>query len=95
MAPRRCDRFSNCTVKNQAVLFPVTPVCRGRYLASAFFPSTKDQFRRLLVDCTSFGNINPWTLSGVMRHELGHTLGFRHEHTRPEARRTGQRQTRT
>ena len=34
---------------------------------------------------TSFGNISPWTLTGVLRHELGHTLGFRHEHTRPES----------
>ncbi len=33
----------------------------------------------------SFGNIAPWTLQGILRHELGHTLGFRHEHTRPEA----------
>jgi hypothetical protein len=32
-----------------------------------------------------FGNISPWTLTGVLRHELGHTIGFRHEHTRPEA----------
>ena len=38
-----------------------------------------------MADCTSFGNISPWTLTGVLRHELGHTIGFRHEHTRPEA----------
>jgi hypothetical protein len=37
------------------------------------------------VASDSFGNIAPWTLQGILRHELGHTLGFRHEHTRPEA----------
>jgi hypothetical protein len=26
-----------------------------------------------------------WTLTGVLRHELGHVLGFRHEHTRSTA----------
>lgn len=25
------------------------------------------------------------TLEGILRHELGHTLSYRHEHTRPEA----------
>jgi hypothetical protein len=25
------------------------------------------------------------TLTGILRHELGHTIGLRHEHTRPES----------
>ena len=45
----------------------------------------KRRNREVLIDCTSFGNINPYTLRGILRHELGHVLGFRHEHTRPEA----------
>jgi hypothetical protein len=73
---------SNCR-KSSPVVFRVRQVCIGQYLARAFFPSSSS--REILIDCTSFGNISPWTLTGVLRHELGHTIGFRHEHTRPEA----------
>lgn len=74
----------NCTNRTN-VVFDVRRVCRGQYLARAFFPSTSRRSREVLIDCTSFGNISPWTLEGVLRHELGHTIGFRHEHTRPES----------
>jgi len=75
----------NCTKNNSSVVFDVRQVCTGQYLARAFFPSSKRRSREILIDCTSFGNISPWTLAGVLRHELGHTIGFRHEHTRPES----------
>jgi serralysin len=74
----------NCT-KSSNVVFDVRQVCTGRYLARSFFPSSSRASREVLIDCTSFGNISPYTLNGVLRHELGHTLGFRHEHTRPES----------
>jgi hypothetical protein len=38
----------------------------------------------VLVDTSSFGNVG-WPLENILAHELGHVLGFRHEHTRPEA----------
>lgn len=76
---------SGCNSRNNNVVFNVRQVCRGQYLARAFFPSTSRRGREVLVDCTSFGAIQPWTLEGVLRHELGHTIGFRHEHTRPES----------
>jgi hypothetical protein len=75
----------NCSRNNGSVVFNVRRVCSGQFLASAFFPSSSRRNRQLSIDCTSFGNINPWTLTGILRHELGHTIGFRHEHTRPEA----------
>ena len=75
----------NCTRSTSSVVFNVRQVCSGQYLARAFFPSSKRRNREILIDCTSFGNISPWTLAGVLRHELGHTIGFRHEHTRPES----------
>ncbi|MBK8254120.1 MAG: matrixin family metalloprotease [Polyangiaceae bacterium] len=76
----------NCTKNNNNVVFNVRLVnSGGQYLARAFFPNQARSTRELLVDVTAFNNISPWTLAGVLRHELGHALGFRHEHTRPEA----------
>jgi hypothetical protein len=75
----------SCTASNKNVLFNVRPVnVNGQYLARSFFPSTARSGREVLVDGTSFSGQGV-SLVGVLRHELGHTLGFRHEHTRPEA----------
>jgi hypothetical protein len=75
----------DCTSRNGNVVFDVRQVNTQQYLARAFFPSTSRRGREVLISTSSFSNISPWTLAGVLRHELGHTLGFRHEHTRPEA----------
>ncbi len=76
----------NCTASNNNVVFDVRPVnSGGQYLARAFFPNDTRANRNVLIDTSSFGNNSPWTLTGILRHELGHTLGFRHEHTRPES----------
>jgi serralysin len=74
----------DCTSRTD-VVFNVRQVTSTQYLARAFFPSTSRRSREVLIASSSFGNIDPWTLAGVLRHELGHTIGFRHEHTRPEA----------
>jgi len=76
---------SKCNARNTSVVFDVRQVRSAQYLARAFFPSTSRSGREILVSTSSFGNISPWTLTGVLRHELGHTIGFRHEHTRPES----------
>ncbi len=80
----RSGEDGRCSRSNSSVVFNVRRVTGGQFLASAFFPSSSRRNRQLSIDTTSFGNINPWTLTGILRHELGHTLGFRHEHTRPE-----------
>lgn len=74
----------NCVASNNAVLFPVRQVSGQPYLARAFFPSSPDSAREVLIDTSSFQS-GGWPLENVVGHELGHVLGFRHEHTRPEA----------
>jgi len=76
---------ANCTASNNNVVFDVRPVnVNGQYLARAFFPAETRANRNVLIDNSAFGDPSV-NFTGVLRHELGHTLGFRHEHTRPEA----------
>lgn len=74
----------NCTTRNKSVLFSVEPVQTSQYIARAFFPSTPDRQMNVLVD-DSIWSSGSWTPTNILGHELGHTLGFRHEHTRPES----------
>ncbi|AWV89380.1 helix-hairpin-helix domain-containing protein [Bradymonas sediminis] len=79
---------------NAAVFFTVTtsPADAG-YLARAFFPDSQAADRQVRVNVPSFAAAGDGdddfaknlTMAGILRHELGHVLGFRHEHTRPEA----------
>ncbi|MBF6024101.1 matrixin family metalloprotease [Lysobacter niastensis] len=79
---------ANCTASNPNVVFDVRPVnVGGQYYARAFFPNDQRAARNVLIDNSSFElpGDEALTLAGILRHELGHTLGWRHEHTRPEA----------
>ena len=79
---------ASCTAVNGAVVFDVRPVdVGGDYLARAFFPNEPRAARNVLIDLSALDIEagSELTLEGVLRHELGHTLGFRHEHTRPES----------
>ncbi|WP_100793535.1 FG-GAP-like repeat-containing protein [Nannocystis exedens] len=70
-----------------AALFAVRPWDSGG--AMAFFPAMPQSTRILYVDYADFDDNPDWrtatpriTTVGVLRHELGHVLGLRHEHTR-------------
>lgn len=78
----------SCDANNANVVFDVRPVnVNGQYLARAFFPNESRSQRNVLIDESSF-ELDPagkLQLVGILRHELGHTIGARHEHTRPES----------
>lgn len=80
----KSEHDGNCNTGNNDVLFSVEPVTGESYIARAFFPSTAKAERNVLVNMDQFGG-GSWSGENVLAHELGHTLGFRHEHTRPEA----------
>lgn len=75
---------SDCTTSNSAVTFSVEPVNTSQYIARAFFPSSSKSVRNVLIDDSIWAS-GTWEPSDILAHELGHALGFRHEHTRPEA----------
>ncbi|WP_157232274.1 M57 family metalloprotease [Hyalangium minutum] len=79
---------ANCHNGNAATTFSVRPWSGGG--ACAFFPSGGGCVpRTIVIDMTDL-DTNPFyrqnapnvTTLGVLRHELGHVLGFRHEHIR-------------
>lgn len=52
----------------------------GDFIAAAFFPYDPRSEHRILIDPSYFTETG-FDPVGVLRHELGHTLGYRHEHT--------------
>jgi serine protease len=79
----RSEFDGSCTASQSGVVFDVRQVSGQPFLARAFFPSSPRSQRNVLIDTTAF--TSTITLPNILTHELGHTLGFRHEHTRPEA----------
>jgi serralysin len=73
---------SSCSASQTGVVFDVRQTSDTSFLARAFFPNSSRSGRNVLISTSAFGSISPYTLAGILRHELGHTLGFRHEHTR-------------
>lgn len=70
---------AKCDQSNANVVFDVRPVSGQPYLARSFFPHTPRISRNVLINSTSL-TYDDVALTGFLRHELGHTLGFRHEH---------------
>lgn len=77
---------SATTVKPAEVLFTVREIdASGQFIAAAFFPNDPKNRRRVLIDPSFFETDLGFDRVGVLRHELGHVLGFRHEHIRSQA----------
>jgi len=86
---------ARCDNANANVLFDVNPAPvvdeffgfgPPLYNARAFFPSWERRRRNIYVNFERHGYLAiDETLTGLMRHELGHVLGFAHEAMRPEA----------
>lgn len=75
---------ANCTSDNPNVLFDVFGSNENFYVGRAFFPGFPRVNRNVVITALAF---SPQVsldnqVEGVMLHELGHVLGFRHEHTR-------------
>lgn len=66
------------------VLFVVALREFGDAIAMSFFPNDPIYRRLLLVNPQQYF-ATPMNKVGVFRHELGHILGFRHEHISPSA----------
>jgi hypothetical protein len=72
---------ASCSASNTNVFFNVRNVSAGDFFANSFFPHTTRAARELLIDDSAFTTTaNGRDLQGIMRHEHGHMLGFRHEH---------------
>jgi hypothetical protein len=76
---------ADCNTGNDNVVFSVEPVVTSDYIARSFFPSSPKSERNILVDEDALVSSGSWTPGNILGHEEGHILGFRHEHTRPEA----------
>jgi hypothetical protein len=72
------------TTSPLGVIFTVRYIdALGKFIAAAFFPNDPINRRRVFIDPSYF--TTTFNQVGVLRHELGHVLGFRHEHIRSGA----------
>jgi serralysin len=73
--PATCDNTTN------SVTFNVRLDPAATFFGSAFFPGYARADREVIIGPDAFTTVSGGRdLEGILRHELGHTLGFRHEH---------------
>jgi len=69
-----CDPF------NDNVVFNVSPSTSDKFDAASFFPHYSRGKRQLLITAAAIEPYKKRSFLGVLRHEIGHMLGFKHEH---------------
>lgn len=80
------SELDTSVTRPEGVIFIVREIdAGGQFIASAFFPNDPRNRRRVLIDPSFFAPDLGFDPVGVLRHELGHVLGFRHEHIRSQA----------
>ena len=80
------DNEAGDTAETPKPIFEVVRLdVKGKVVASAFFPSDPPAKRRVIIFPPFFSPALGFPQVGVLRHELGHVLGFRHEHIDPHA----------
>ena len=76
----RSDQDATCDSANTNVLFNVNPTIAD-FFAASFFPDSARSDRQLLITDSAFTTTDGGRdFEGILRHETGHILGFRHEH---------------
>lgn len=83
------EEDASCALGTSRVRFPVINApSDAPYIARAFFPHYTGLDTAIRMNLAAFDTLRAnhpeASLRGILRHELGHTLGFRHEHIRPE-----------
>ncbi len=82
----RSDLDASDQMRPEGVVFVVREHdAGGDFIAAAFFPDDPANRRRVLIDPSFYAPKLGFDRVGVLRHELGHVLGFRHEQIRSEA----------
>lgn len=77
----RSDQDATCNNTNANVVFNVTPIATTQFFADSFFPDSARRDRQLrIADAAFTTTAGGRDFEGILRHETGHILGFRHEH---------------
>jgi hypothetical protein len=71
---------STCTNSNSNVTFNVSADNTMNYNALSFFPGYPRANRQLIINYARSTGLGARTLTGVLVHQLGHVLGFIHDH---------------